>query len=129
MRASPPGIVLVADDEATLLRLITRVLERAGYQVIPAADGREALRSIEAQGDILSAAVLDATLEPGGIGPLLEALGRSAKQAGIVVTSGALLEPEAQALLDARGGRFVAKPFAPSGLLDALVAVGAHASA
>jgi signal transduction histidine kinase/CheY-like chemotaxis protein len=35
--------ILVAEDEDTVRRLATRILERAGYSVIAAADGRQAL--------------------------------------------------------------------------------------
>ncbi len=38
--------ILVADDNANLLELVQRHLERAGYQAITANDGREAMRLI-----------------------------------------------------------------------------------
>lgn len=38
--------VLAVDDERHILRLIQVNLERAGYQVLTAADGREALKKI-----------------------------------------------------------------------------------
>lgn len=36
--------VLVADDDALFLKVITEILTEAGHQVIPAADGDEALQ-------------------------------------------------------------------------------------
>ena len=45
--AVPAGhrpLVLVADDEADIRSLVALRLERAGYDVIQAADGEEALR-------------------------------------------------------------------------------------
>lgn len=41
--------VLVCDDEAGILRLIQVNLERAGYAVATAADGREALEKIHSE--------------------------------------------------------------------------------
>ena len=41
---SPPARVLVVEDEPDLRSLLDRHLERAGFRVIPAEDGREALR-------------------------------------------------------------------------------------
>ena len=38
--------VLVADDEPDILRLVSRLLSRSGFQVIEATDGREALRAV-----------------------------------------------------------------------------------
>ena len=46
--AGEPGVrVVIAEDEPATLRLLTRQLERAGYQVTPCADGREALETIQ----------------------------------------------------------------------------------
>jgi putative two-component system response regulator len=41
--AAKPAKLLVADDESTARRLLRRILERAGYAVIEAATGKEAL--------------------------------------------------------------------------------------
>ncbi len=42
-----PKKILAVDDERHIVRLIQVNLERAGYQVITAFDGREALKKIE----------------------------------------------------------------------------------
>lgn len=39
--------ILIADDEANITRLVQMNLERNGYKVIIAADGREALKLLE----------------------------------------------------------------------------------
>lgn len=50
-------VVLVAEDDPDILQLVAFRLERAGYEVIQAADGEEALRLVtERQPDL---AVLD----------------------------------------------------------------------
>ncbi len=49
--------VLVADDDPDLLSLLLRRLTKAGYDVITATDGEQALR--RAEESTLSAAVLD----------------------------------------------------------------------
>lgn len=41
--------ILVADDEATARLLLKAALEKAGYEVVVAADGEEALRSFRAE--------------------------------------------------------------------------------
>jgi DNA-binding response OmpR family regulator len=41
--AGRPPAVLVADDEAEILDLVTSLMEAAGYLVLPASDGHEAL--------------------------------------------------------------------------------------
>lgn len=50
-------LVLVADDDADIRALVTFRLERAGYDVVEASDGEEALRLAREQGPDL--AVLD----------------------------------------------------------------------
>ena len=40
--------VLVVDDDPAMLRILARWLEKAGYEVATAGDGREALAAIEA---------------------------------------------------------------------------------
>ncbi len=60
------GSVLVVDDEPTILDVVSRYLERAGYQARTAGDGREALRMAgEERPDLI---VLDLMLP--GIGGL-----------------------------------------------------------
>lgn len=53
----PGATVLVADDDSDVLALVVRRLERAGYHVITAEDGAEALRL--AQDNLPDLAVLD----------------------------------------------------------------------
>jgi len=118
----PPGTVLVADDESILRSLLLRILRRAGYAVREARDGGEVLRCVE-EGEPLVAAVLDATIAPDGAAALFETLARLPGPPGLVVTSGESLPPPQRAELEARGGRFVAKPFAPAALLEAVEAV------
>jgi len=42
-------MVLVADDDPQLLRLVTRNLQFEGYNVLPVSDGQQALEQIEAE--------------------------------------------------------------------------------
>lgn len=44
-----PKKILAVDDERHIVRLVQVNLERAGYQVVTAFDGREALEKVEAE--------------------------------------------------------------------------------
>jgi two-component system, OmpR family, alkaline phosphatase synthesis response regulator PhoP len=44
-----PGLVLIADDEPHILRSLGFVLGKAGYQVIEACTGREAIESVRSR--------------------------------------------------------------------------------
>ena len=54
-----PPRVLVVDDEASILTFANRVLTNAGYEVVVAADGPQALQLVEAQQRPFDLFVLD----------------------------------------------------------------------
>src|ERR1700689_4178671 len=63
-------VVLVADDEPTVLRTVTYALTRYGYEVIPVADGPAALRACRQREGPIHLALLDIVM-PGMTGPEL----------------------------------------------------------
>ncbi|MBD0370633.1 MAG: response regulator [Pyrinomonadaceae bacterium] len=46
--------ILVADDDPAILRLVTAIVEKEGYQVVPAKDGREAYQILQKDSDFLA---------------------------------------------------------------------------
>jgi CheY-like chemotaxis protein len=54
--------VLVVEDEPTVRRVAQRTLEAAGFSVVVAADGGEALRVLEARGAPVDALVADVVM-------------------------------------------------------------------
>ena len=59
--------VLIAEDEPQVLRLARRVMSNAGYQVLTATNGREAVEVFQAHADEISLVVLDVVMpEMGG---------------------------------------------------------------
>jgi CheY-like chemotaxis protein len=55
------GRILVADDDPAILRLIATILEKEGFTVVTARDGREAFKALQADADF-TAAVLDVVM-------------------------------------------------------------------
>jgi len=53
-----PRRVLVADDDALTLRMVTAIVEMEGYEVVAVADGREALSALQHDATF-SAAIFD----------------------------------------------------------------------
>jgi CheY-like chemotaxis protein len=53
-----PKRILVADDDPAILRLVTAIVEKEGYTVEPARDGREAYKLLQS-GSEFSACVFD----------------------------------------------------------------------
>jgi len=119
-RRKGSGLILLAEDEDAVRRLTCRILERAGYRVISARDGEEALalaRTQERPVDIL----LSDVVMPGIRGPALaETLTREGKVSGVVLFSG---YPEGlnDAPLDGRETwELLSKPFTSAELLAAV---------
>ena len=46
--------ILVADDDPAILRLVTAIVEKEGYTVVPARDGREAYKFLQADSDFVA---------------------------------------------------------------------------
>ena len=55
---APSRRILVADDDPAILRLVTAIVEKEGYTVVPARDGREAYKLLQTEGDF-AACVFD----------------------------------------------------------------------
>ena len=53
--------ILVADDDPAILRLVTAIVEKEGYTVVPARDGREAYQLLQKSGDF-AACVFDVVM-------------------------------------------------------------------
>ena len=54
--------VLLVDDEASVLSVVRRLLQRAGLTVLTATEGKEAIRIFESAKDVIRVAVLDLTM-------------------------------------------------------------------
>jgi len=46
--------VLVADDDPAILRLVTAIVEKEGYKVVPARDGREAYKLLQEDSNFIA---------------------------------------------------------------------------
>lgn len=53
--------ILVADDDPAILRLVTAIVEKEGYKVIPARDGREAYKLLQSGADF-TAGIFDVVM-------------------------------------------------------------------
>ena len=50
----PSRRILVADDDPAILRLVTAIVEKEGYMVVPARDGREAYKILQGDADFVA---------------------------------------------------------------------------
>jgi CheY-like chemotaxis protein len=72
------GRVLVADDDPAILRLVTTILEKEGFAVVSARDGREAYKALQDDSNF-TAAVFDVVM-PNISGPELVRFMRTEKR-------------------------------------------------
>ena len=108
------GKLLIVDDEATLVDLLRRYLERLGYTVEVASDSTTALRLFAQQADGFDLVITDLSL-PGLNGEELLSKIRelNPKQKGLI-SSGYPYEPALE------GIGFIQKPFLPKMLVSAI---------
>ena len=111
------GTVLLVEDEPDVRELARRVLERAGYQVIPVASAREAL--LVAEGSVVLDCVVTDIVMPGGMSgvEMGERLSRTRPSLPVLYMSG--YTDDLRFPVPASGGTvpFLSKPFQPDELL------------
>jgi len=82
------GRVLLVDDEEPVRRLAERMLRALGFEVVCAADGREALEAFEAPGTPIRAVLLDLTMPRMDGREACRELHRRRPQLPVVLSSG-----------------------------------------
>lgn len=115
----PPPTVLLVDDEDSVREVCALLLQRAGYRVVAAANGAEAIAASKALG--VDAVICDLALPDVPGTELVQRLRQTHVDIGVVYVSG--WDPAEAGLLDERS-TFLQKPFQLSDLLDALDGVG-----
>jgi DNA-binding response OmpR family regulator len=118
--------ILVVDDDVKIVRLVRMYLERAGYRVIEAMDGRSALSAIALEAPAL--VVLDVMLpEVDGLA-VLRAVRRT-DQTPVIILSARGLTDDRIAGLTAGADDYLPKPFSPAELVLRVQRVLARAGA
>lgn len=112
---SGPNLVLVADDEGTILRMATTILSGAGFRAVVAADGPAGVELYREMRDEICLVLSDVVM-PGGDGlDMAQAILEIDPAAKILFMSGysdAALEVQARKTFP-----FIRKPFLPSDLI------------
>jgi CheY-like chemotaxis protein len=115
-----PGRILLAEDEPGVRALMARVLTRAGYEVITATNGREAIDLATSLRGTLDLLVTDYEM-PLASGEMVAMAARTMMpDLPVVVVSGYTRDGRPETLLASPNTLFLAKPFAAAALLDAV---------
>lgn len=108
--------VLIIDDDADVRRMLTSILEDAGYSVEAVDNGREAIKTCERLP--FDVALVDINLPDVKGTALLHELKRiQPRMVKIIVTGEPSVENAVKALYEKADG-FITKPFDPQDLLD-----------
>jgi two-component system cell cycle sensor histidine kinase/response regulator CckA len=121
--AQPQRVVLLAEDEPQLRNLLEVILTQAGYVVIPAVDGQEALELSRTYTNTIDLVVSDIIM-PRMTGPdLLEHIRSERPDTQVLLMSGYA----SSAYIDyATKHDFIRKPFAPKQFMDEVSTLLSH---
>ncbi len=114
------GTILLAEDEDALRRALGRSLRRAGYRVLTAADGEQALRLSAAHEGEIALLVTDVVMPVMGGSELVERLLRARPGVKVLFMSGYTDETIVRHGADGESTHFLAKPFTSEALLQAV---------
>lgn len=107
--------ILLVDDEPGILKMAARMLESAGYRVMSAATGREAIALLNQTPDVVDLMITDVIM-PAVMGPdLANAVRKQCPTLKVIFTSGESDGTDTGGL--GPGTPFLAKPYSKAELL------------
>ena len=110
--------VLLVDDEAGVLYVASQALARAGFEVLTASSGADALRCVGARADDIGLVILDLTMPELDGRDTLIALRKLRPSLRVVLTSGYSEQEALREFGDGTLAGFLQKPFGPRTLID-----------
>ncbi|MFO0736922.1 MAG: PAS domain S-box protein [Labilithrix sp.] len=108
--------ILVVEDEERLRAVVKRILESAGYRVLQAANGHDALGIAAREAERIALVVSDVVMPKMSGSDFVEKLSVTLPNVRVLFTSG--YTDEKIARHGVRGHRFLAKPFRPEQLTE-----------
>jgi len=120
---SGSGMVLVVDDEKPIRRIASGILENAGYRVLTAENGDEAIQTYSIHQDTIDIVLLDMSMPVMSGLDVYAALKKINPSIKVLVTSGFGLDVKVQKILDLGASGFIAKPFSTDKLTAKILQV------
>lgn len=112
--------ILLVEDEKAVRELTERILTRYGYEVLAAANGREALELLDAHCDSIDMLLTDVVMPEVGGPEVAAAVRQRLPKLPVLFMSGYNEEAVLQDGILAAGTSFLEKPFTPALLLQRL---------
>ena len=108
-----PGteVVLIVDDESIVRKVARRALERCGYEVLEAEDGREGIEVVKSRVGDVGLVILDMVMPVMDGREFFWALRESNPEIPVLLNSGFSVEGRVGQLLEAGASGFLKKPY------------------
>lgn len=116
--AAAPGRLLLADDELSIRRLLSRVFELEGWQVDEAEDYDGVMKAIHEDPSGYALFVLDLTMPGCSTEDAITALRERDPNARVLFISGCSRDERVEKLVQMIRSEFVSKPFSPQKLVE-----------
>ncbi len=110
--------LLIAEDDRIVAYLLEQVLVDAGYTVLVAQDGMEAIEHLQAGADRFGMAVLDLVMPRADGTAVLAAIARVCPTLPVILSSGYAEDYVRSRIGDAPIVAFLPKPWRPEALLE-----------
>ena len=105
------GTILVVDDEAQMVKVYSRVLEKLGYAVLTASGGAEALSILRQRHTEIALVILDMIMPDMNGRQTFDAMRMLAPNLRVLLSSGFTIDRQAQDMLARGCVGFIQKPF------------------
>ncbi|MCK5115866.1 MAG: PAS domain S-box protein [Candidatus Aegiribacteria sp.] len=105
------GTILLVDDEDSILSVERQMLERIGFDILTASDGREALSHFREHSDVIDLVILDLTMPHVDGEEAFRELRRVRDDVRVLITSGYNEQEVCQRFSDKSLAGFLQKPF------------------
>ncbi|MBI5095639.1 MAG: PAS domain S-box protein [Candidatus Hydrogenedentes bacterium] len=112
--------ILVAEDEAAVRNLVSHMLTTAGYTVLTARDGEDALRVFEEHADSIDLALLDVMMPKLGGRSVMDRIQAKRPEIRILFSSGYTQHALDTSFVVKEGLRLITKPYRRADLLRAI---------
>ena len=114
------GTILVIEDEEMLMDVSRAILERLGYRVLAAQNGKEAIDIAKTFDGDIDLAILDILLPDMGGKAIYPLLMEARPKLKVIICSGYSIDGPAKEILDAGAQDFIQKPFTIADLSEKL---------
>ena len=114
------GTIMVVDDEAAVRNVTRIILERSGFTVLTAADGREAIKLFQKHSGEIACIILDLTMPHMNGEETYRELRRISSDVPVIMASGYNEQEIAKHFIEQDPPEFIGKPFEPNALMAKL---------